>query len=86
VCRGASCNSHAYLDGEEWVEVAESEHLVAMMQLAGLLCQHATEEISSVQILENGGATGSDVWFAWSPAPQSAHWWDQPHPSAAQIE
>jgi len=40
----------SYLDGEQLVEVAEGTGLAAMLQLAGLIRQHASDDVSSVEV------------------------------------
>jgi len=42
-----------YFDGEQPVEVAESADLASMPQLAGLICQHAIADVSSVEVWED---------------------------------
>jgi len=42
-----------YFDGEQPVEVAESADLALMLQLAGLICQHAIADVSSVEVWED---------------------------------
>ena len=46
----------AYFDGEQPVEVADSVDLAPMLQLAGLICQHAVADVSSVEVWEADGA------------------------------
>lgn len=57
----------SHLDGEQWVEVAESAGFAAMLQLAGLICQYATEEVSAVEVWEADGIGALLVVFSWTP-------------------
>jgi hypothetical protein len=60
-----------YFDGEQPVEVADSTDLAPMLQLAGLICQHAIADVSSVEVWEDWigevDCTGPiKVVFSWS--------------------
>jgi hypothetical protein len=57
----------SYFDGQRHVESAESAGLAAMLQLAGLICQHATDKVSSVEVWEADGIGTRLVVFSWSP-------------------
>jgi hypothetical protein len=54
-----------YFDGKQPVEVAESVDLAAMLQLAGLICQHAIAEVSSVEVWEGDWLGATRVTFSW---------------------
>jgi len=54
-----------YFDGERPVEVADSVDLAAMLQLAGLICQHAIAEVPSVEVWEADWPGATRVMFSW---------------------
>lgn len=61
-----------YFDGEQPVEVADSADLGPMLQLAGMICQHAIADVSSVEVWEADRIGEADwtgaiqVMFSWS--------------------
>ena len=57
----------SYWNSEEWLEIAKSTGLAPILQLAGLICQHATEDVSSVAVWEANDAGPILVVFSWSP-------------------
>jgi len=57
----------SYWNSEEWLEIAKSTGLAPILHLAGLICQHATEDVSSVDVWEANGARPILVVFSWSP-------------------
>ena len=57
----------SYADVKHAMEVTESADLAAMLQLAGLICQHATPDVSSVKVWESDGGEMVVTAFSWSP-------------------
>jgi hypothetical protein len=55
-----------YFNGERPVEVADSPDLAPMLQLAGLICQHAIADVSSVEVWETDWTGVIRVVFSWS--------------------
>jgi hypothetical protein len=55
-----------YFDDEQPVEVADSADLAPMLQLAGLICQHAVADVSSVEVWGTDWGGPIQVVFSWS--------------------
>lgn len=55
----------SYFDGQRHVESAKSAGLAVMLQLAGLICQHATDKVSAVEVWEANGIGPLQVVFSW---------------------
>lgn len=54
-----------YFDGEQPVEIADSTDLVPMLRLAGLICQYAVADVSSVEVWGGEWTGPIQVAFSW---------------------
>ena len=55
-----------YFDGEQPVEIADGAELAPMLQLAGLICQHAAADVSSVEVWGADWTGPIQVVFSWT--------------------